>query len=191
MTDPDAGTQVSLAVMLKASSGAATDANGTLSGSGLTRTGVGTYALAASSPATLTSELDALSFTPTQDEVAAGQTVTTGFTLAASQTAGGSTTTGTDSTTSVVATALNTVNGPIGGHAVLTGTTGADVITAHCQYNAIFGKGGADVINAGDGAAAVSLGSGNASVTLGGSANLVIGGAGNVTVAGAPGGYTG
>ncbi|WP_428393996.1 beta strand repeat-containing protein [Lichenicoccus sp.] len=190
VTDPDLGTQVSLAITLRTSGGAATEANGTLSGSGLTRTGVGTYALAASSPATLTSELDALAFTPTQAEVPAAQTVATTFTLAASQTAGGSTATSTDSTTSVVATALNYVNGPAGGHAVLTGTSGADVITAHGQYNAIFGKGGADIINAGDGAAAVMLGTGNASVTLGGSANLVIGGAGNVTVTGAPGGYT-
>ena len=190
VTDPDVGTQDSLAITLKNSSGAATDVNGTLSGTGLAKTGTGTYALAAASPATLSSELDALTFTSTQSEVAAGQTVTTTFTLAVSQTAGGSTATSTDSATSVVATALNYVNGPMGGHAVLTGTPGMDVITAHGQYNAIFGKGGPDIINAGDGAAAVTLGDGNASVTLGGSANVVIGGAGNVTVTGAPGGYT-
>ena len=190
VTDPDVGTQDSLAITLKNSSGAATDVIGTLSGTGLAKIGTGTYTLAATSPATLTSELDALTFTPTQGEVAAGQTVTTTFTLAASQTSGGSTATSTDSATSVVATALNYVNGPTGGHAVLTGTPGMDVITAHGQHNTIFGEGGPDIINAGVGAAAVKLGDGSASVTLGGSANVVIGGAGNVTVTGAPGGYT-
>jgi Ca2+-binding RTX toxin-like protein len=113
--------------------------------------------------------------------------VTTGFTISDTNSAGQTTT---DSNTSVVATALNYVNGPAGGHAILTGTPGEDVITAHGSFNAILGKGGNDIINAGDGDAAVTLGNGDATVTLGGSLNAVIGGTGNTTVTGAPGGFT-
>ena len=144
VTDPDMGVQESLTITLTGSGNTPTDANGTLAGAGLTKTGTGTYALAAANPAALSAELDALTFTPTQAEVAAGQTVTTGFTLAASQTAGGSTATSTDSKTTVTATALKYINGPANGHAVLIGTPGADVITAHGMGNAIFGEGGDD-----------------------------------------------
>ncbi len=113
ISDPDVGAQDSLVITLLGSTGGtgamgvgagkvtATDANGTLSGTGLTKTGIGTYALAATSPANLTSELDALTFTPTKGEVGPGQSVTTTFDLAATQF--GVTTT--DDTTSVIATA--------------------------------------------------------------------------------------
>ena len=180
----------SLTIVLTNSSNVATDANGLLSGTGLTKTGVGTYTLAAASPGTLTSELQALTFTPTQAEVAAGKTVTTGFSLTASEVEGAATATTTNTATSVIATALNYVNGPAGGFGELVGTAGQDVITAHGFLNVIFGEGGADFINAGSGLAYVDVANGSAAVTLGGELNDVTGTNGNVTVTGAPGGLT-
>ena len=59
----------------------ATDANGRLSGAGLTRVGVGTYRLVATDQEDLSEELRALRFTPTQHQVAAGRTVETIFSL--------------------------------------------------------------------------------------------------------------
>ena len=188
VADIDTGAQDSLTIVLKNSSGTTTDANGTLAGNGLTETskGSGIYTLAATTPTALTAELQALTFTPTQHEVAAGKTVTTSFTLTAND--GIATTT--DSTTSVVVTALNYINGPANGFGVLIGTPGQDVITAHGYYNLIYANGGNDFINAGAGLAAVNAGSGNVSIVLGGSYNQVTGGNGNDSVTGAPGGYT-
>ena len=180
----------SLTIVLKNGSGVATDANGVLAGTGLSKTGVGTYTLAAASPTALTSELDALTFTPTQAEVAAGKTVTTSFTLTASEVEGAGTAATTNSTTSVVVTALDYENGPTGGFGVLTGTSGQDVINAHGFFNVINGGGGADFINAGNGLAYVNVGNGSATVTLGGDLNVVTGSNGNVTVTGAPGGLS-
>ena len=197
VTDPDVGVQDSLTITLTGDNSATmgagagkaigTDANGTLSGAGLSKTGTGTYTLAAATPASLSAAVDALTFTPAQGEVAAGQSVTTRFALAASQNGAATT----DSSTTVIATALNYVNGSAGGWAVLKGTAGVDVITAHGKYNAIFGNGGADIINAGDGGAYVDVAGGNATVTLGGGVNAVVGGDGSVTVKGTPDGYTG
>jgi uncharacterized repeat protein (TIGR03803 family) len=106
ITDPDLSVTDSLTITLRNSAGTVTDADGTLAGTGLTKTGIGTYVLAAASPATLTSELEALVFTPTAHQVNAGAIVTTGFTLVASQTAGGSTVTTTNTSTSVTVTAV-------------------------------------------------------------------------------------
>ena len=190
IADADTGVSDSLTIVLKNSLGVATDANGTLTGTGLSKTGVGTYSLAAASPAALSSELDLPTFVPTQAEVAAGDTVTTSFTLTASQTVGASTVSTTNSATSVVVTALHYVNGPAGGFGVLVGNGGQDVITAHGYFNAIYGGGGADFINAGSGLAYVDVAGGSATVTLGGDLNLVTGTNGNVTVSGAPGGLS-
>ena len=188
VSDVDTGVQDSLTITLS------NPANGTLSGMGLAAGATpGTYVLAAATPVVLTSELQALVFTPTAHQAAAGSTVTTTFTLTASQTAGGTTTTATDGKTAVVTTesaSLNVINGPACGFGIIQGTSGNDQITAYGQYNAIFGNGGNDVVNAGAGFAAVTLGAGNSTVTLGGSSNVVIGGPGNDTVTGAPGGYT-
>jgi hypothetical protein len=147
ISDVDTGVTDNLTITLKNSSGTATDANGTLSGTGLAKTGTGTYMLSAA-PSTLTTELQALTFTPTQAEVAAGKTVTTSFTLTATQNAGGVTTSATDSTTSVTTTALNYITGSSFGFSLLYGTSGADVITAQASFNTIYGNGGNDFINA-------------------------------------------
>ena len=189
VSDVDAGVQDSLTIVLSAA------ANGKLSGTGLTAstTTPGTYTLAAAAPATLTSELQALTFTPVAHEAAAGTTVTTSFALTARQTAGGTTTTSaTNSTTTVVATetpAYNVINGPQDGHGFIKGTAGNDQITATGKHNAIFGNGGNDLIKAGDGEAVVTLGAGNSSVTLGAGYNAVLGGSGNTTVTGGPSGF--
>jgi hypothetical protein len=97
-----AGEQDSAAITLSAG-GTPTDADGTLSGAGLTHTGTGTYTLAATDPGSLTTDLRALVFTPTANQVPPGDTVTTEFTLAVSDTGGGN---ATDDTTTVVTTAL-------------------------------------------------------------------------------------
>ena len=66
-----------VAISLLNNQGNPTDANGTLSGPGLTETapGSGIYTLAAANPATITSELNALTFTPTA--LPSGQTLVT------------------------------------------------------------------------------------------------------------------
>ncbi len=70
-------TTVTRAVITLSHDGAVTDSDGRLSGTGLTRTGIGTYSLAFTVPADLTAELRALSFTPTRGQVKPGGTVTT------------------------------------------------------------------------------------------------------------------
>ena len=77
-------------------------ANGTLSnlGGGSYNATTGVYTDTGTA-AVVTTALDGLVFTPTVNQVAPGQTVTTSFTIADTDTAGG---TATDSTTTVVAT---------------------------------------------------------------------------------------
>jgi hypothetical protein len=102
-TDPDFGASDSAMITLTGTSGVATDADGLLSGTGLTKTGTGLYTLAAASPAGLTSELDGLTFTPTAHQVSPGASVVTGFDLTITQ--GGTSTS--NSTASVISTAVN------------------------------------------------------------------------------------
>jgi hypothetical protein len=112
----------SVVVTLLDSAGHTTDANGSLSGAGLIKTGVGTYALSAGTPSAETTKLKALVFTPSAHEVTPGQTVATTMKLVDTE---GSLSV-TDSSTSVVATAVND-------HPVITGTvagqTTADTAT--------------------------------------------------------------
>jgi autotransporter passenger strand-loop-strand repeat protein len=77
---------------------------GTLTGQGLTYNGNGTYVLTATTPSTLTAELDALAFTPTN--TTPGSQATTTFTLTDVSNAG---TTVTTATTSVTDTAVPSV----------------------------------------------------------------------------------
>jgi hypothetical protein len=105
ITDPDFGATETVTITLTANS-VASDANGVLSGTGLSKTGVGTYTLTTGTPASVTALLNALVFTPTQHEVTPGATVTTGMTLSVSDGIDGTPTT--DSGTSVVATAIAT-----------------------------------------------------------------------------------
>ncbi len=78
VSDTDTTTTVSATITL-GSNGVPTDADGILSGTGLSKTSgqTGTYTLAATTPGNLSAELDALRFTPTAGQVAVGQTVST------------------------------------------------------------------------------------------------------------------
>ena len=82
VTDSDSTTTTSATIELDNANGVATDANGVLSGAGLTKIAAGTYSVAPTSPAILTSELRALSFTPTIGEALNGNTVSTKIALA-------------------------------------------------------------------------------------------------------------
>ncbi|MCQ8279331.1 Hint domain-containing protein [Acetobacteraceae bacterium KSS8] len=84
VSDSDTTTSVSATITVTDANGLLTDANGTLSGSGLTKVSnsVGTYTLAATTTTVLTSEIDALKFTPTKGQVADGNTVSTKFSVA-------------------------------------------------------------------------------------------------------------
>jgi autotransporter passenger strand-loop-strand repeat protein len=103
ITDPDFGATETVSITLTGTSWVATDADGTLSGTGLTKTGTGLYTLQAATPASLTSELEALTFTPTAHQVVPGGTVVSDFKIVATQN-GISTV---DTITSVIATAVN------------------------------------------------------------------------------------
>ncbi len=83
VSDSDMTTTVSATITLS-SNGVPTDADGTLSGTGLSKSSsqVGTYTLTAATPGNLTAELDALKFTPKVGQVAPGQTVSTLIDLA-------------------------------------------------------------------------------------------------------------
>ncbi len=74
---------VTIVLLDAAGKPSASDATGTLTGSGLTETSAGTYTLSATDPAALTSQLDAVTFHPTG--LQAGQTsAITGFRLSVS-----------------------------------------------------------------------------------------------------------
>ncbi len=190
ISDVDFGVTESVTITLDNSSRVASDANGTLSGTGLTKTGTGLYTLAAASAASLTSELEALVFTPTQHEVAAGSTVASGFILTARQISGGTTVSSTNTTASLIVTALNYITGPTAGNTIISGTSGNDVINASGTLNTIISNGGNDFINAGSGRATVNAGAGNDVIVLGGASNTVTGTNGNDTVSGASGGLS-
>jgi plastocyanin len=102
ITDPSGNVSV---VIKLTSGGVASDADGLLTGTGLTKTGVGTYNLSSTTPAAITTELKNLVFTPTAHQVAVGSTVTTGISVAATDTSTSATTT---TTGNVVVTAVNT-----------------------------------------------------------------------------------
>ena len=99
ITDPDLGASETVTITLNAGL-VPSDANGTLSGAGLSKTGTGTYTLTAGAPAAVTAELQALVFTPAILDLPPDTTATTGMTLSVSDGIAGSPTT--DTNTSVV-----------------------------------------------------------------------------------------
>ncbi len=101
VTDPLASDSATV-TLIDPASGLPTGLNGTLSGPGLTQTAPGTYALAATAPATLASELNQIQFTPALAEVAQGQTVMTDMTLTVTDANGSATA---NPETSVIVTA--------------------------------------------------------------------------------------
>ena len=106
ISDPDVGPSETVTITLTAG-GTPSDANGVLSGVGLTETGAdtGIYTLAAGTPDAVSAALRALVFTPTAHEVAPGSTVTTGLTLSVDDGLAGSPSTNT--TTTVIAAAVD------------------------------------------------------------------------------------
>jgi hypothetical protein len=103
ISDANANPSDAVTITLKNAGGTATDANGTLTGTGLTETAPGVYMLAAGAPGAITTELDALTFHPTG--LAAGvASNTTTFALSVTDPTVGKTATP-DSTTSVVESA--------------------------------------------------------------------------------------
>ena len=81
LTDSPGVNSLSVTIQILDASSNPTDANGVLSGAGLTQTGVGTYSLTAGAPDAVSAALDALVFTPTFHQVGSGQSVTTNFLL--------------------------------------------------------------------------------------------------------------
>ncbi len=79
VTVSDAGAATVSATIILSHNGVSTDADGILSGTGLSKTSgqAGAYTLTATTPGMLSTELDALRFTPTTGQVAVGQSVST------------------------------------------------------------------------------------------------------------------
>jgi plastocyanin len=136
ITDSPEFTNDTVTITVTDINNVATDANGFLAGKGLTHIGVGLYALLGGTPSFITSELDALVFTPTEHQVAAGQSVTTNFVLSVSN----GPSTSDNGTTSVVATAT------AGNTYVLT--THADTVAGGANDDKIVAKPG--TLSAGD-----------------------------------------
>lgn len=80
-----------------------TAANGTLSGTGLTGS-AGNYTVSSAAPATATTNLQNITFTPTANQVTPGATVVTAFTLTPND---GTTNGASDGTTQITATSIN------------------------------------------------------------------------------------
>ena len=192
ISDADQGVQDSITIVLDGSNGLATDANGTLSGTGLTKIGVGTYTLAAASPAALTAELQGLLFTPTRGEVGPGQHVTTTFKLTASQTADGSTLTTTGSASAIETGLTYTYGGNnnmfawgnCGGYSAIVLGNGNDLVTIAGQDNVVGLGSGNDIVFGGSPAGGdfVALGGGWDNVAIFGTGDTVEAGNGNDAV---------
>ena len=116
VTDPNAGqTETVTVTPSQTANGTLSDPNAAADGSTITN---GVYKVAGTAVA-VTADLDALVFHPTAHQVAAGQTVTTGFTIAVTDTAGER---ASDSATSVVATASDSTTSVVTTPPAITGT---------------------------------------------------------------------
>lgn len=104
ITNSNTGSQAETVTITPTKGSTASDADGTLSGTGLNKTGTGAYTITAASAGAITTALDALLFTPTAHQVAPGNSITIHFTLAVTDTAAQ---TGTNTATTVIATAVN------------------------------------------------------------------------------------
>ena len=126
--DVDNQSGVTQTVTITEAGTGANDAHGSLSGTGLVETapGSGVYTLSGTL-AQVTSELDALTFTPKLHEVAAGQTVTTGFTLSVTQSANGTTSVASDAL--LGQTAITVLNTQSASASQPGGTTGTGTAT--------------------------------------------------------------
>jgi hypothetical protein len=101
LTDTPGVASLSVTIQVTDAGGLATDANGLLSGAGLSHVGVGLYTLAADTPANISAALEAVTFTPTPHQALPGQSVTTDFVIEVSDGA----TTSDNGDTSVIAQA--------------------------------------------------------------------------------------
>ena len=166
--------------------GVATDANGLLSGAGLIKTGVGTYTLAAATPAALTQALEALVFAPV---AGGGSPLATSFALTVSD--GMASTAFGGINTIAKGNGNATISGAPGGYSAVILGNGNATVTLSGGYNTVAaGNGNATVTGAPGGFSLVRLGNGNATVTLGGGSNTIVAGNGNATIMGSPGGHT-
>ena len=157
ITDANAGALDSAIIKVTGTAGTATDANGLLSGIGLTRTATGTYTLTAATPAALAASLNALIFTPTNHQVAPGSTVTTGISLTIADGAVAPVVT----STSVVATAQETAP-------TLSGTVATQAVADNASVQAFSGVSLSDPDSGAIEAVTIQLTGGDGNGTLSG-----------------------
>ena len=122
ISDADFGEMVTVVVTLSDGDDNGSFTATSLTASGFTRTDIGEYSLAAATPADAQSAIRLLVFDPTENQAAAGSTVTTAFTIAVND---GDVTT-TDNTTTVIATSIN--DAPVLSNNKLSISEGATVI---------------------------------------------------------------
>ena len=131
ISDPDFGSVETVTIKVEDHLGLVTDADGQLSGTGLEKTGTGTYVLFGS-PAAVSLALDGVAFTPTAHQVAPGGSISSQLVLSVTD----GTLSISDTSTSVTATALDD-------QPTLTGVsaheTATDVTTIHPFSGVVIG----------------------------------------------------
>jgi len=122
VSDGDPGDTVTVTVSLSDGDDNGTFSAASLAASGFTKTGSGEYSLSAGTPAAAQSAIRQLVFDPTENQVAAGSTVTTTFTIEVND----GNIAATDTTTTVIATSINAAP-TVSGSYIMTST---DKVTA-------------------------------------------------------------